>query len=74
MLQYGATRRFGGTITTVRCFEDNALVKSVLSEDGEGHVLVVDGGGSIHTALMGDVIALNSRGKRKKARARLRPS
>ena len=57
MRQYGATRRFGGTITTVRCFEDNALVKSVLSEDGEGHVLVVDGGGSIHTALMGDVIA-----------------
>src|SRR5215207_4379358 len=57
MRQYGATRRFGGTITTVRCFEDNALVKSILGEDGEGRVLVVDGGGSIHTALMGDMIA-----------------
>ena len=57
MRQYGATRRFGGTITTVRCFEDNALVKSILGEDGMGRVLVVDGGGSIHTALMGDMIA-----------------
>jgi len=57
MRQYGATRRFGGTITTVRCFEDNALVKSILGEDGEGRVLVVDGGGSIHTALIGDIIA-----------------
>ena len=57
MRQYGATRRFGGTITAVRCFEDNALVKSILGEDGEGRVLVVDGGGSIHTALMGDMIA-----------------
>jgi regulator of ribonuclease activity A len=57
MRQYGATRSFAGTITTVRCFEDNALVKSILGEDGEGRVLVVDGGGSIHTALMGDMIA-----------------
>jgi regulator of ribonuclease activity A len=57
MRQYGATRRFSGTITTVRCFEDNALVKSILGEDGEGRVLVVDGGGSIHTALIGDIVA-----------------
>jgi regulator of ribonuclease activity A len=57
MRQYGATRSFGGTITTVRCFDDNVLVKSILGEDGEGRVLVVDGGGSMHTALMGDMIA-----------------
>jgi regulator of ribonuclease activity A len=44
-------------VSTVRCHQDNALVKSVLSEPGEGRVLVVDGGGSVHTALMGDVIA-----------------
>jgi regulator of ribonuclease activity A len=55
--QYGAIRKFGGTITTVRCFEDNALAKAVLEEDGNGRVLVVDGGGSLHTALMGDMIA-----------------
>jgi regulator of ribonuclease activity A len=41
----------------VRCFEDNALLKSVLSEPGDGRVLVIDGDGSLHTALVGDVIA-----------------
>ena len=55
--QYGARATFHGPIATVRCHQDNALLKSVLSEPGEGQVLVVDGGGSLHTALMGDVIA-----------------
>ncbi|GGM59588.1 putative 4-hydroxy-4-methyl-2-oxoglutarate aldolase [Thermopolyspora flexuosa] len=55
--QYGGRSAFSGRIVTVRCFQDNALVRSVLSEPGEGRVLVVDGGGSLHTALMGDVIA-----------------
>ena len=57
MRQYGATKSFGGTISTVRCFDDNVLVKSILGEDGDGRVLVVDGGGSLHTTLMGDMIA-----------------
>lgn len=55
--QYGGRTRFRGPAVTVRCHEDNALLKSVLSEPGEGQVLVVDGGGSLHRALMGDVIA-----------------
>ncbi|KAE8765341.1 ribonuclease E activity regulator RraA [Georgenia thermotolerans] len=55
--QYGGSRAFAGTIATVRCHEDNALVKAVLGEPGDGRVLVVDGGGSLHTALMGDLIA-----------------
>ncbi|MEV4177190.1 ribonuclease E activity regulator RraA [Nonomuraea sp. NPDC049709] len=55
--QYGGRHAFAGPIVTVRCHEDNALLKSVLSEPGQGRVLVVDGGGSLHTALMGDVIA-----------------
>ncbi|MGR6915565.1 ribonuclease E activity regulator RraA [[Actinomadura] parvosata] len=55
--QYGGRRAFSGTIATVRCHQDNALLKSVLGEPGEGRVLVVDGGGSLHTALMGDLIA-----------------
>ena len=46
-----------GPITTVRCFEDNALLKSVLSEPGNGGVLVIDGDGSLHAALVGDIIA-----------------
>lgn len=55
--QYGGRAAVSGPAVTVRCFEDNALLKSVLSEPGEGRVLVVDGGGSLHTALMGDLIA-----------------
>ncbi len=55
--QYGGRRAFSGRIATVRCHEDNALLKTVLSEPGEGRVLVVDGGGSLRAALMGDVIA-----------------
>ena len=54
---YGAKTMFAGPITTVRCFQDNALLKSMLSEPGNGGVLVVDGAGSVHTALVGDVIA-----------------
>ena len=54
---YGARTMFAGRITTVRCFEDNALLKSILSEPGDGGVLVVDGAGSLHSALVGDLIA-----------------
>lgn len=53
---YGGRARFEGRIRTVRCLHDNALVKQALANPGEGHVLVVDGGGSLHTALVGDVI------------------
>lgn len=55
--QFGARTQFAGPITTVKCFEDNALLKSVLSQPGNGGVLVIDGAGSLHTALVGDVIA-----------------
>jgi regulator of ribonuclease activity A len=55
--QYGGRSQFAGPITTVRCFQDNALLKSVLSEPGNGGVLVIDGDGSLHTALVGDLIA-----------------
>lgn len=55
--QLGGRAEFAGPIATVRCFEDNALLKSVLSEPGDGGILVVDGAGSLHAALVGDVIA-----------------
>ncbi|GFG65699.1 putative 4-hydroxy-4-methyl-2-oxoglutarate aldolase [Mycobacterium kubicae] len=55
--QFGGHTEFAGPVTTVRCFQDNALLKSVLSEPGDGGVLVIDGDGSLHTALVGDVIA-----------------
>lgn len=54
---YGGRAVFSGRIRTVTCFQDNALLKKVLSEPGEGQVLVIDGAGSVHTALIGDVIA-----------------
>ena len=55
--QFGRLRAFEGEVVTVRCFEDNVLLKSMLAEPGEGRVLVVDGGASVHRALMGDVVA-----------------
>ncbi|WP_193596780.1 ribonuclease E activity regulator RraA [Microbacterium sp. YJN-G] len=54
---FGARTSFEGPIRTVRCFEDNALVKQLLSSPDDGAVLVVDGAGSLQTALMGDMIA-----------------
>ena len=54
---FGAKVAFSGPVRTIRCFEDNALVKSILATPGDGAVLVIDGGGSIATALMGDMIA-----------------
>jgi regulator of ribonuclease activity A len=53
----GGRSHFSGPVRTVRCFQDNALVKSTLATPGNGAVLVVDGGGSLGTALMGDMIA-----------------
>jgi regulator of ribonuclease activity A len=50
----GKRRPFHGAVTTVKCFEDNALVRSKLSEPGDGRVLVVDGGASGRVALLGD--------------------
>ena len=55
--QFGGRTQFAGPISTVRCLQDNALLKSVLSTPGDGGVLVIDGEGSLHTALVGDVIA-----------------
>src|SRR5271168_241671 len=55
--QFGGRAEFAGPISTVRCFQDNALLKSVLSQPGAGGVLVIDGAGSLHTALVGDLIA-----------------
>lgn len=57
MRDLGGKVEFCGSITTVKCFQDNALVKSVLQEDNPGGVLVIDGGASMHTALVGDIIA-----------------
>lgn len=55
--QFGGVASFAGRIATVRCFEDNALVRQRANEPGEGRVLVVDAGGSFQRALVGDQVA-----------------
>jgi regulator of ribonuclease activity A len=54
---YGGVRRFCGEVVTLRCFEDNTLVREILKTPGNGRVLVVDGGGSRRCALVGDQLA-----------------
>lgn len=56
----GGRRAFAGPIRTIRCFRDNALVKNLLATPGEGAVLVIDGRGSLESALMGDLIAASA--------------
>lgn len=53
---FGGREAFGGEIVTVKCHEDNSRVKELLATPGRGKVLVVDGGGSLRCALMGDMI------------------
>jgi len=54
--EYGGRQKFFGEIVTIKCFEDNSLVKQILGTDGGGKVLVVDGGGSLRCALLGDML------------------
>ncbi|MGB7990825.1 MAG: ribonuclease E activity regulator RraA [Candidatus Methylophosphatis roskildensis] len=54
---YGGRRRFCGTISTLKVFEDNSLVRKALETAGNGRVLVIDGGGSKRCALVGDQLA-----------------
>lgn len=57
---YGGRRSFGGEVVTIKCFEDNSLVKLHAANPGKGKVMVVDGGGSLRKALLGDMIAANA--------------
>ncbi|HAG92862.1 MAG: ribonuclease activity regulator protein RraA [Pseudomonadales bacterium] len=54
---YGGREAFGGQIVTVKCHEDNSLVKEHVANPGAGKVMVVDGGGSLRCALLGDMLA-----------------
>ena len=59
---FGGRSAFDGPVRTVRCHRDNALVKTVLATPGAGSVLVIDGGGSLESALVGDLIAASAVG------------
>ena len=54
---FGGVGAFAGPVSTVRCFEDNSLVRAALDEPGAGRVLVVAGGGSLRRALVGGNLA-----------------
>ncbi len=54
---FGGRDSFGGAIVTVKCFEDNSKVKELVEQPGQGKVMVVDGGGSLRRALLGDMLA-----------------
>ena len=54
---YGGVAAFAGAVATVKCFEDNTLVKAAVDSPGLGRVLVVDGGGSLRRALVGGNLA-----------------
>lgn len=58
---FGRRPSFSGRIATIRCFEDNQLVRDAVSSPGDGGVLVIDGGGSLRTALVGDLLAEKAR-------------
>ena len=56
--RYGDRISFSGQIVTLKIFEDNSLVREAFGEDGKGKVLVIDGGGSLRCALVGDQLAI----------------
>ena len=49
---FGGVSNFYGKVTTVKCFESNGLIAEVLEENGEGRVLVIDGGGGVRRGLI----------------------
>jgi regulator of ribonuclease activity A len=54
---FGGRARFSGVVSTVKCFEDNSMVKAAVESLGDGRVLVVDGGGSLRRSLLGGNLA-----------------
>ena len=54
---YGGKCSFGGKVVTVKCFEHLGIIQQVISTDGKGKVLVIDGGGSTRRALIDITIA-----------------
>ncbi|OOF11690.1 ribonuclease E activity regulator RraA [Salinivibrio sp. PR5] len=54
---YGGRSAFGGQITTVKCFEDNGLIRELAEQDGQQRIMLIDGGGSLRRALIDGEIA-----------------
>ncbi|RDE24757.1 putative 4-hydroxy-4-methyl-2-oxoglutarate aldolase [Motiliproteus coralliicola] len=54
---FGGREVFGGEMVTIKAYEDNSLVREQVAQPGQGKVLVVDGGGSMRRAMLGDMLA-----------------
>jgi len=54
---YGGLTSFFGQAVTIKCFEDNSVVKELVAKPGQGQVIVMDGGGSLRRAILGDMLA-----------------
>lgn len=59
-INVGQVKQFHGQVVTIKCHEDNSLVKQTVAEPGRGRVIVVDGGGSQRRALLGDLLAASA--------------
>lgn len=57
---YGGHDCFYGQVVTIKCFEDNSVLKQLLATPGAGRVIVMDGGGSLRKAILGDMLALKA--------------
>ena len=57
---YGGHHSFSGAIVTIKCFEDNSVLKQLVDTPGQGRVIVMDGGGSLRKAILGDMLALKA--------------
>lgn len=56
-VNYGGVRSFYGEAVTIKCFEDNSVLKELVETPGKGRVIVMDGGGSLRRAILGDMLA-----------------
>ena len=54
---YGGVKSFYGQVVTIKCHEDNSVVKELVATEGQGRVIVMDGGGSLRRAILGDMLA-----------------
>jgi regulator of ribonuclease activity A len=59
---FGGREAFAGEIETLRCPGDNTWLKATVAEPGAGRILVVDGGGALDVALLGDTVATTAAG------------
>ena len=56
-ISYGSKSVFEGEVVTVVCPNDNSLAKELISQEGNGKILFIEGKGSKAVALLGDNLA-----------------